>query len=145
MLTLTKEQAIENCRNSVGRPIVQACMRGGGGSIEACREQATPKVKACVIAALNAANGRANVAVPVPKDTPEPVVDSAAAAPAAFVAPPRTIADITAILDSEKPDPAKIEKIRAAADANPPAGASRDELARVSTMTAATHARRLAA
>jgi CHAT domain-containing protein len=129
-LTLTKEAAIEECRNSVGRPIVQACMRGGGGAIEACRAQASPKVKACVLAALNAANGRANVAVSAPKDAPEPAVDSANAAPAAFVAPPRTIADITAVLDSEKPDPAKIEVIRAAADAAPPAGASREKLAR---------------
>jgi CHAT domain-containing protein len=129
-LTLTKEAAIENCRNSVGRPIVQACMRGGGGSMEACRAQATPKVKACVVAALNAAHGRANVAVPAPKDAPEPVVNTADAAPAVFVAPPRSIADITAILDSEKPDPAKIEFIRAAADAAPPASASREQLAR---------------
>src|SRR5260221_9418555 len=120
-LTLTKEAAIEECRNTVGRPIVQGCVRGGGGNIEACRAVASPKVKACVLAALNAANGRANVAVPVPKDAPETVVDSASAAPAAFVAPPRTIADIAAILDSEKPDPAKIEAIRAAADAAPPA------------------------
>ena len=27
---LTKEAAIENCRKSVGKPIVMACMRGGG-------------------------------------------------------------------------------------------------------------------
>src|SRR5215212_9077480 len=85
-LTLTKEAAIEDCRNSVGRPIVQGCMRGGTGNIEACRALASPKVKACVLAALNAANGRANVAVPAPKDAPEPAVDSASAAPAAFVA-----------------------------------------------------------
>jgi CHAT domain-containing protein len=83
-----------------------------------------------VTAALNAAHGRANVAVPAPKDAPAPAVDSASAAPAAFVAPPRTIADIADILDSEKPDPAKIELIRAAADAVPPAGASREKLAR---------------
>src|SRR5438105_1710933 len=48
---LTKEAAQENCRATVGRPIVQACMGGGGGSREACREQASPKVRACVIAA----------------------------------------------------------------------------------------------
>lgn len=127
---LTKEQAIENCRSSVGRPIVQACMHGGGGgNIEACRELARPKVRACVIAALNAANGRANVPVAVPKDPAEPAAGGATAAPAAFVAPPRTIADITAILDSEKPDPAKIAALKAAADAAPPAGASREKLA----------------
>ncbi len=40
---------------------------------------------------------------------------------ASFVAPPRTIADITAILDQEKPDPGRTAKSRADADANPPA------------------------
>src|SRR5262245_39997091 len=37
-----------------------------------------------------------------------------------FVAPPRTIADITAILDQEKPDTGHIAKMRADADAPPP-------------------------
>src|SRR5579862_9105887 len=70
---LSKEQAIANCRETVGRPIVLACMqgtgggRGGGGDREAnfarCRETAVPRVKACVVAALNAANGRANVPI----------------------------------------------------------------------------------
>ena len=40
---------------------------------------------------------------------------------AAFVAPPRSIADITAILDQEKPDPAKRAKREADANAQPPA------------------------
>src|SRR6266404_6009326 len=47
-----------------------------------------------------------------------------------FVAPPRTIADITAILDQQKPDPAKVAANRAKADAEPPAGAGAAELAR---------------
>lgn len=50
------------------------------------------------------------------------------AAPAAFVAPPRTIADITAILDQQKPDPAKKAAATAAADREPPPGASAQEL-----------------
>jgi CHAT domain-containing protein len=131
VLALTKEQAIENCRNTVGRPIVQACMGGrrDSGNIEQCRAQASPKVKACVIDALNKAHGRANVAAPVPKEA-EPEPAAGAAAPTVFVAPPRTIADIAAILDSEKPDPQKIEKIKAAADAQPPSGLARDKLAR---------------
>ena len=45
--------------------------------------------------------------------------------PPVFVAPPRTIADITAFLDQEKPDPAKRAKTEADAEAEPPAGASR--------------------
>ena len=39
-----------------------------------------------------------------------------------LVLPPRTIADITAVLDREKPDPAKVAAARAVADKAPPAG-----------------------
>src|SRR5262245_4113415 len=46
----------------------------------------------------------------------------------AFVAPPRTIADITAILDQEKPDPAKRAKAEAQAVAEPAAKADRATL-----------------
>ena len=159
---LTLEQAREQCRELVGRPIVQSCMRshgygggrgrwwwwgqrlwpprwrrrrwrGGGGpdkdaQREACRAQASPQVKACMEKAMNAAHGRANVpvAVPVEKTIDEPVLD---ATPASFVAPPRTINDITAILDGEKPDQAKIEALKAAADAKPPTGKSQQDLA----------------
>ncbi len=120
---LTKEAAIENCRMSVGRPIVQACMMALGGmrgpngeaNLASCRAKATPQVRACVMAALNAANGRANVAVEVPREA-APVVPVGTALPAGFVAPPRTIADITAILDSEKPDVKKIADLKEDAD-----------------------------
>jgi CHAT domain-containing protein len=39
---------------------------------------------------------------------------------ATFVAPPRNISDITAILDQQKPDPSRAARNKAAADANPP-------------------------
>ncbi len=41
----------------------------------------------------------------------------------AFKAPPRTISDITTILDREKPDPQRAVKFRAQAEAKPPANA----------------------
>jgi CHAT domain-containing protein/tetratricopeptide (TPR) repeat protein len=47
---------------------------------------------------------------------------------AGFVAPPRTIADITAILEQERPDPAKRAKAEADASAEPPASADRAKL-----------------
>jgi CHAT domain-containing protein len=47
-----------------------------------------------------------------------------------FVAPPRTIADITAILDQEKPDPRNMRGKRARAAAEPPSGISVAELAK---------------
>jgi len=125
---LTKEAAIEQCRMSVGRPIVMDCMRGGGGNLEACRAKASPKVRACVMSTMQAANGRANVAVALPtQDAPKLPAGQAIAA--GFVAPPRTIADIAAILDSEKPDVAKIEQLKAEADANPTGKEARAELA----------------
>ena len=49
---------------------------------------------------------------------------------ASFVAPPRTIADITAILDQEKPDPGVAVELRSRADAQPKAGLNRGELAK---------------
>jgi hypothetical protein len=42
-------QAIEHCRQTVGRPIVRACMGGNHGAhLQACRAEAFPKVRACV-------------------------------------------------------------------------------------------------
>ncbi len=127
---LSKDAAIEQCRNSVGRPIVMACMQasGGMGNLEACRAKATPKVRACVMAKLNAANSRANVAVAVPTEA-APKVSPGTALPVGFVAPPRTISDITAILDSEKPDLKKIEETKADADDQPTGKESREDLA----------------
>ena len=134
---LSKEQAIENCRQTVGAPIVRACMQGmgKGGDREAnlatCRAGVFPKVKACVMAALNAANGRANVALEIYKNG-KPKTDAVApgnALPAGFVAPPRTIADITAILDSEKPDPATLARLKASADNEPGKSISQADLA----------------
>lgn len=130
---LTQEQAIEDCRNSVGRPIVQQCMQGNrGGDREGCREKAKPQVRACVIKALNAANGRANVPVATPAEkAPDTETEKQVEAlPTRFVAPPRTITDITGILDSEKPDPAKIAALKADADADVKDRSSRTELAR---------------
>ena len=43
---------------------------------------------------------------------------------AGFVAPPRNISDITAILDQQRADPSRAARARAEADANPPAGAA---------------------
>jgi CHAT domain-containing protein len=128
VFALSKEAAAENCRMSVGRPIVQACMKGGGGSLEACRAKAGPKVRACVMAALNAANGRANVAVAIPTEQ-APKVSLGTTLPAGFVPPPRTITDITSILDNEKPDLKVIEELKAEADAQPTGQESRADLA----------------
>lgn len=58
----SREAAIERCRASVGRPIVQACMRSRGATIDsqsdlaACRTKATPQVRSCVMAAMGGKN-----------------------------------------------------------------------------------------
>lgn len=129
-LALTKEQARENCRATIGKPLVQSCKRSGGDR-ETCKARATPKVHDCVVKALNAANGRANVPVALPTEQApsKEIEQQAEALPTTFVAPPRTITDITAILDSEKPDAAKIAKLKAEADAPAPSKASSAELA----------------
>ena len=89
------KQVIEGCRNSVGKPIVMACMRGGGGSIEACREKAKPKVQACV--AGGDGKSLPKQAAPKAEDTPT-AEHIAKVAPTSLVAPPRTVSDVTAIL-----------------------------------------------
>jgi CHAT domain-containing protein len=114
------KQVIEGCRDSVGRPIVMACMKGGGGSLEACREKAKPKVQACVQAAMEKTLPKqASPSSAKPEAAPS-AEDIAKAAPASLVAPPRTVADVTAILDQQKPDPSRAEQLRTAADAAVP-------------------------
>jgi CHAT domain-containing protein len=128
---LTVDQAIEKCRETVGMPIFRACMRAGGGDFEICRAKAHPRVHACVQAAMNAANGRPNIAVPIPTEaTPAAGETAPLTARPTFVPPPRTITEITAILDAEKPDAEKIDQWKAAADANPPSNGSPTILAR---------------
>src|SRR4030081_1992971 len=134
---LELNQAIENCRNTVGKPIVMACMRAGGGSLESCRASASPKVKACVQSAMLASRPKAalfdaaKVSGPKPGDAAADAAALANKAPASLVAPPRTISDVAAILDQQKPDPARIAELTATADAPVPKGLQGLELADV--------------
>jgi CHAT domain-containing protein len=132
---LELNQAIENCRNSVGRPIVMGCMRAGGGGLEACREKASPKVKACVQSAMAASRPKAELFDPAKVSKPKPEEAAADAAvvanmaPVGLVAPPRTISDITAILDQQKPDAGRIAELTATADVQVPNGLKGAQLA----------------
>ena len=127
-LALTPDQALANCRATVGTPTIQACAAGDRSKIDACRAKGAPRVKACVMAALNAANGRPNVPLALNKPKTQAVAPGNAL-PSGFVAPPRTIADITAILDKEKPDPKTLAAIQERANAEPRLGMSRGDLA----------------
>jgi len=123
---LSLEQAQASCKDGLGHEIVHACMQGlmGNGAgreanLAKCRAESSPKVHACVQAALNKANGRANVAVTIDDGKTKEVVDLSRALPAGFIPPPRTITDITAVLDREKPDPKTLAEMKATADAEP--------------------------
>jgi len=115
---LSGEVARETCSNNVGKPFVQSCMRAGGNTLESCRARSTPHVRACIEKALNAANGRPNVPLELPNII-APKAGVAIAHSTNLLAPPRTIADITAILDREKPDWKKLEQLKAEADREP--------------------------
>jgi CHAT domain-containing protein len=123
----------QSCREAA-KPQVQSCVqsRKGSGDIEsireACRNAASPAVRACVHRETQkAAAGKAPPAAP--KADASGGDKSSTVAPKSFIAPPRTIADITAILDSERPDAGLIAKLKADADAVPPEKAAPGRLA----------------
>ena len=99
----------------------------GGANLEACRAKATPKV--------GLRHGGAERRQRPRQCRRRSSQGSCAEARSrhrfarAFVAPPRTIADITAILDSEKPDLKMIAELKADADAVPTGKEAREDLA----------------
>jgi CHAT domain-containing protein/tetratricopeptide (TPR) repeat protein len=129
---LTSDEALEKCRQSVGRPIVQACVRakvqssGGPGQryVEGCRPNARPAVQACVTKMLTAAIGKGGNQLferrAVISDPSKSDIEAVRTDTVAFVAPPRSVADITAILDQQKPDATQVAKLTAQAEAVPP-------------------------
>ena len=123
---LELEQARERCRNSIGMPTYQAC-RQGGGQHDACKARARAAATPCVRNAMMAARPKATLfdAAKVSAPSKEDIAAGAAALAkgnAVLVAPPRTVSDVTAILDQQKPDPAKIAELTATADAPVPGG-----------------------
>lgn len=130
---LQLEQARERCRASIGKPAYMAC-RQGGGPHEACMARAKAAATPCVRNAMMAARPKAALfdAAKVSAPKADEIAAGAAALAkgnAVLVAPPRTVSDITAILDQQKPDPAKIAELTATADAPVPAGLKGNELA----------------
>ncbi len=129
------EQIIEMCRQSL-MPQLHECVVGKVGSprnapdaeLQKAREQCGAQyVRPCVLREEQ----RQSAGTPAPAAPKEDTSTAPAgvAIQPTFVAPPRTIADITAILDSEKPDAEKIAKRKADADATPPSNASGTALA----------------
>jgi CHAT domain-containing protein len=96
---------VGNPKTAIG-PELEKARQACGGAI----------VRPCVI--REEQKQAAGVAAPsAPKDV-APAPDVPLEIRTSFVAPPRTIADITAILDSEKPDEAQIAQRKATADAS---------------------------
>lgn len=126
-------QAIEACRNSTGKPAYFACKQAGG-THEACFGKARLLVQSCVRSAMIAAHPKAalfsadKLSAPLPQGKPD-AADIARDAAATLVAPPRSVADISAVLDQQKPDPAAAAALAATADAVVPAGLKGAELA----------------
>lgn len=122
---LTIDQARESCRNSIGRPAYQAC-RQGGAPHEACMARAKAAATPCVRNAMIAARPKAalfdagKVSAPKADEVAATAAALAAKAPSSLVAPPRTVSDVTAILDQQKPDAATIAQLTATADAPVP-------------------------
>ena len=140
---LTIVQATERCRESAGRPFVQSCVRAkvqaSGGPppkyIEGCRAAARPAVQACVTKMMAVTGGDAKGDTAVSAVQPTADLKSVSTENVAFVAPPRSAADVTEILDKQKPDPDRIAKLVAQADPEPPPASSRS-ISPISTTSA---------
>src|SRR3954452_17951165 len=131
---LELNQAIESCRASSGKPSYIACKQAGG-THEACFGRARAIVQSCVRSAMIAAHPKAALFSAEKLSQPRSTAgkpgsaESAGGASPGMVAPPRTISDITAILDQQKPDPAEIAKLTAAAEVAVPTERKGAELA----------------
>ncbi len=127
---MSLDQATAQCRAQFAPP-VRACVRAkmiaaGDRSpdkyIPGCRATVAAQFRACIAKLAGVA---------APQDTAAeqaaPAADASKLVAAALskpqTVPPRTISDITAILDQEKPDPVRLAKMRSASDAEPPANA----------------------
>jgi CHAT domain-containing protein len=131
----THDQIIAACREAA-RPTMIACMQRSRGEgdhdarFEACRQSVgIPFVKSCVLREeQKEAAGKAAPAAPK-LETASPPPSEALAVRPSYTAPPRTTADINAILEREKPDPAKIAAFKAEAEASAPVGGTSAALA----------------
>jgi hypothetical protein len=120
---MSMQQAVAQCKEELS-PQVRECVRSKMGGqrgdpspyIPSCRAAIMGPIRACVARLIGAAGLKNN---PLEAATTAPSRPSAANG-AKRLAPPRTIADITAILDQEKPDPVRLKKLQTAADAAAP-------------------------
>src|SRR5580704_14101250 len=104
-IAASHDQIVDMCRQQMHDQVMACALaKGLKGNPEAVRDQCgTPLVRPCVMREEQKESaGTPAPAAPIDASTVAP--GAAIAVQPTFVAPPRTIADITAILDSEKPD-----------------------------------------
>lgn len=121
-IALTHEELLQMCRESAGAPILKSCTGQPKNSeyMRECREKSSRAVNTCYQAQVQ--KEAAKKAAPKTPTGPKQDISTLnleAMAPT-FVAPPRTIADIAAILEKEKPDPEQIKKLQSSADLEVP-------------------------
>lgn len=121
------EQIQEKCREAA-RPQVQACVQGNRANLPACRDRARPGVRACIQREAKRIAGNKSAPAP-PRLEAISALAKGRALPGGLVPPPRSIGDITEILDKEKPEAAKLARREALANAHPPKNASARSLA----------------
>ena len=128
---LTVDEATDRCRDNVGAPAVQACVRSkaqaNGGPwqkyLEGCRASARPAVQTCVTKMMASAGGsqaKGETAVSTTAAPTQAELKTVKTDNVGFVAPPRSTADVTDILDKQKPDATQVAKLTAEAEAPPP-------------------------
>jgi CHAT domain-containing protein/tetratricopeptide (TPR) repeat protein len=124
-LAASHEQIVEACRQAHMEEL-RTCVRGKVGNprtaigpeLEKARQACGAVfVRPCVL--REEQKQAAGVAAPAAPKDEAARADAPIEIRASFVAPPRTIADITAVLDGEKPDEAQITKRKALADSSP--------------------------
>lgn len=90
---LTREEALAKCQDSVGKPAIQACIKGPAAALESCMASVSARVNACTLAAIDAPAAKSA------PNSPAPAKDAAKDAPAAG---PAVIARARALYQNDK-------------------------------------------
>lgn len=130
---LTVDEAIDKCRAGAGTSAVQACVRAktqaSGGPwqkhVEACRSSVRERgvVQACVtkiMASTGGAQPKGDTAVSTTAAPTQAELKTIKTDKVGFVAPPRSVSDVTALLDKQKPDGTQVAKLTVQAEAPVP-------------------------
>ena len=128
----SQDEIRERCKQAL-MPQLRVCvmgkMRAGTGDLERAKQECGMAIVRPCVMREDQKQAAKTPPPAAPKDDTVVAPQGALSVQPSFVAPPRTIADITAILDSEKPDEVKIAERKANADAAPPTDTTPAKLA----------------